>query len=37
MSGAFSDENAPNFHYITGFGILSSDFCKKNAQIFILK
>lgn len=37
MSGAFSFENAPNFHYITGFEVLSSDFSKKIAQILIPK
>lgn len=37
MSGAFSNENAPNFHYITGFELLSSDFFKKIAQILIPK
>lgn len=37
MDGAFSYENAPNFHYITGFELLSSDFFKKIAQILIPK
>ena len=37
ISGAFSYENAPNFHYITGFEVLSSDFFKKIIQILIPK